>query len=846
MPCLYNWYGSIEVPDQIGDITYRYVLRNQDGTETLDAGNDRKISIQNIKKDIQVIDTWNYAGEFENAFFTQPFTQTLLRSSSVVEKTNNLQDNWSHIFKVKAPLLQSNETICLLGSSSSLGNWNTSAPILLHREGNWHAVKVQLGNATHFPVVYKYGVWNTETNSFVRYENGANRTLHSPGTVEKTIVHDGFAALPNTSFKGAGVAIPVFSLRTANSCGVGEFSDIKRLVDWGKQVGLKLIQLLPINDTTATHNWVDSYPYAAISAFALHPMFVNLETLAGEKYEHLINDLLAQKTALNTLSEVDYEAVNKLKWDAYKKLYPVMKKEWLASADYQLFYQQNKHWLLPYAAFCYLRDKHNTSDFNQWPELKEYDAKTVEKLVAPRAKTFDAIGLHLFVQYHLHLQLKNAVDYAHEHGLIMKGDIPIGIYRYSADAWVAPNLYNMDAQAGAPPDDFAIKGQNWGFPTYNWKQMQKDGFSWWRQRFEQMSIYFDAFRIDHILGFFRIWSIPMHAIQGIMGRFVPCIPVYHHEFAERGIWFDYKRYCQPFINDQVLTQLFGETANYVKAAFLNDVGWGNFELKPDFDTQRKIKNWFDQNPTCPSWIQERLYDLVSNVILFDDTQNPNEQSKGFHFRFGMEETSSFQLLDEHTKYQLKTLYINYFFRRQNDFWRTEALAKLPALKESTNMLICGEDLGLLSLEIQRMPKDPTKTFFHPKDAPYLSVVTPSTHDMSTVREWWQEDPKSTQLFFNQELGQWGAAPFYCEPWICENIIMQHVFSPAMWSIFQLQDLLAIDGKLRRQMPEEERINVPANPNHYWRYRMHLNLETLLKEDAFNTKLKSILSKAGRA
>ncbi len=461
------------------------------------------------------------------------------------------------------------------------------------------------------------------------------------------------------------------------------------------------------------------------------------------------------------------------------------------------------------------------------------------------------------MQWHLHLQLKDAVDYAHSQGLVVKGDIPIGIYRYSCDAWQQPELYNMDAQAGAPPDDFAIKGQNWGFPTYNWQRMQADGFAWWKQRFAQMSLYFDAFRIDHILGFFRIWSIPLHAVQGIMGRFVPCLPVYINEFSERGIWFNYDRYCKPFINDEIVNEFFGDQAEYVRQTFLNSIGFGQYAMQPDFDTQRKVEAWFRENPEAPAWMEGKLFDLISNVILFEE---PGSEGTQFHFRIAMESTRSFQWLDPHVRSQLSELYVNYYFRRQDAFWRTQAMQKLPALKASTDMLICGEDLGMvpdcvpgvmkdlgfLSLEIQRMPKDPKKKFFHPADAPYLSVVTPSTHDMSTIRGWWEESPENTQQFYNEQLGQSGNAPFYCEPWINRAIITQHVYSPAMWSIFQIQDLLGSSAALRRQDPNEERINVPANPKHYWRYRVHIALEDLMKADEFNADLRLLLHSSGRA
>jgi 4-alpha-glucanotransferase len=225
----------------------------------------------------------------------------------------------------------------------------------------------------------------------------------------------------------------------------------------------------------------------------------------------------------------------------------------------------------------------------------------------------------------------------------------------------------------------------------------------------------------------------------------------------------------------------------------------------------------------------------------------------------MEHTTSYQHLEAHTRYQLKELYVNYFFRRQDDFWRKEAMLKLPELKRSTNMLICGEDLGMvpacvpdvmkqlgiLSLEIQRMPKDPNIEFFHPRYAPYLSVVTPSTHDMSTIRGWWEEDRGKTQRFYNYLLRHYGEAPLSCEAWISKEIIQQHLDSPAMWSVFLLQDIIGMNEKLRREKAEDERINIPSDSKHYWGYRMHINLEDLINEKEFNDELKTMIKESER-
>lgn len=857
------WHAHIDIDKkflQKNGLRYKYYLKNKEG-EPIGEWSDRVVpdARKNVEG-MQLVDTWNHAGAYENAFFSAPFNKVLLAHNHPKPKTKKNR-HYTHIFKLKAPLLKRHEVACLLGGSDSLHNWDTENPIILSKENDWWVAHIDMTGDVS-PVSYKYGVFHTKENRVIRYEDGDNRLLYTDASSHVAVLHDGFIHLPNNTWKGAGIAIPVFGLRSKKSFGVGEFPDIKLLVDWARETGLKLIQLLPVNDTIATNTWLDSYPYAAISAFALHPLYINLATVAGKKYEAKISSLKRKQKQLNELPEVEYEEVLRFKLAVLKELYEMMGKECLESEEYSSFFGENRHWLQPYAAFCYLRDKNGTSHFEEWKTHSIYDKEEIERLLASKSAAQKEISFWYFVQYHLHVQLKNAADYAHKKGIVLKGDIPIGIYRYGCDAWVSPGLYNMQEQAGAPPDDFTPIGQNWGFPTYNWKRMQEDGFSWWKQRFEQMSYYFDAFRIDHILGFFRIWSIPSHAVQGVMGHFVPCIPVHYVEFGENGIWFDEPRYCKPFINNDVLHQLFDGLADKVKADFLvpsHAGGYDGYDLKPEFDTQKKIEQHFEELGKTEEneKLKLGLYDLVSNVIFFKQ-----EEAKGleFHFRIAMENTLSFQYLIPHIQEKLRALYINYFYRRQDDFWKKEAMHKLPKLKEATNMLVCGEDLGMvphcvpevmeqlgiLSLEIQRMPKDPAKEFFHPNDAPYLSVITPSTHDMSTVRGWWEENRARTQRFYNHVLGQWGDAPYFCESWINRAIVLQHLYSPAMWSIFQLQDILGMSETLRREDPHQERINNPANPKNYWRYRMHISLEELISQKEFNEELKGYVENSGRA
>ena len=340
-----------------------------------------------------------------------------------------------------------------------------------------------------------------------------------------------------------------------------------------------------------------------------------------------------------------------------------------------------------------------------------------------------------------------------------------------------------------------------------------------------------------------------------MGYLNPSIPLYVDEFESRGLWFDYERFTKPYITDQILWDNFGEEADWVRQNCLYIEYGFAYRIKPEYASQAAVKQMRDEGK-----ISERvmwgLFDLISNVLLFEV---PGSQGRQYYPRYGMESLSTFHHLNEQQKNVFRELYVDYFYRRQDARWYESGMRKLPALKRATNMLVCGEDLGMmthcvtsvmrelgiLSLEIQRAPKTDKIEFFHPADAPYLSVVTPSTHDMSTIRGWWEEDRGVSQRFYNQQLGHWGEAPYFCEWWINRDVIVQHLYSPAIWTIFQWQDLMGMSPELRRENPNDERINVPSNTKASWRYRMHINLEDLLQCNDFNDHLHNLVQQAGR-
>jgi 4-alpha-glucanotransferase len=854
-----EWWGAeMEFPkDRVSSppLKYFFFLRKRDGSVVEDSNAGRLLDLSAWPEgSCLVLDSWNDLGTVENVFYTEPFKNVLFRTANNGNATQPTQ-TWTHRFEIKAPGLPANQTVCVLGTGPVLRDWDTANPVLM-KQGTSGLFQVNLDlTGAPLPLAYKYGIYDAERKAFVRYEAGENRILAEGSRPnERVVVRDGFARLPAVRWRGAGVAIPVFSLRSARSFGVGEFLDLTLLAEWAQRVGLKVIQILPVNDTTATHTWMDSYPYAGISALALHPQYLHLDRLAGAD-KNLLQSIAEQRESLNRLPAIDYEAMMQAKMALIRAIFPSQRESTFASDAYQHYFSANKTWLEPYAAFCFLRDKYGTPDFRQWPAHKSYDAGKVAAMAAEDKSAHDEFALHYFIQFHLHQQLREAAEFLHKRGIILKGDIAIGVHPHGADVWQQPELFHTSMQTGAPPDPFAAKGQNWGFPTYNWPRMKQDGFKWWKRRFDQMSDYFDAFRVDHILGFFRIWSIPQNAVEGILGYFVPARPVQLSEFHDRGITFDRERFTRPYITDGVLQEIFGDQSKEIARRFLNPTAPGRYTLKEPVATQKGVEHYFTSLPEGERdpHIRQGLFDLISNVLFLETPEGE------LHCRFGLEETSSFRNLDARTQQQLEELSLDYFYRRQEEFWRTGAMGKLPALKRVTNMLICGEDLGmvpacvpdvmkqlgLLSLEIQRMPKTLNTAFSRPADAPYLSVVTPSTHDMSPVRSWWLEDRKVTQTFYQQELKQSGTAPQECESWVSCEVIRQHLASPAMWSIFQLQDLLAMDYALRNPDVEAERINVPAIVPFYWRYRMHLTLEELCRQEDFNWVLENLVRRNGR-
>lgn len=759
---------------------------------------------------------------------------------------------------VRAPQLRDGERLGVLGADKALGAWDVQKilPMTQHTYNEWVADI----DATHLEgshLEFKFVAFRNAKNELL-WETSMNRTVDLPemkaGELVSYELDQAFFALYNR--KLAGTLVPVFSLRTRKSAGIGDFGDLKTMIDFVASTGQKVLQLLPINDTTITHTWTDSYPYSCISVFAIHPQYANLHALPELKDAKARAEAEKTRAELNALDKIDYEKVNDFKINYLRQIFNQEGEKMMKTAEYKAFFQDTKQWLVPYAQYSYLRDKNGTADFNQWPDHQVWDEAERKALTDPKTAAYKNVAFFYFVQFVLDRQMQEAHEHAKAKGVILKGDIPIGVNRNGCDVWTEPKYFNLNGQAGAPPDDFSANGQNWGFPTYNWFEMLKDGCQWWNRRFQNMARYFDAYRIDHVLGFFRIWEIPVHSVHGLLGQFAPALAMSREEIESYGLHFQDDRFTRPFITDWVLDRVFHERAGEVKEKYLDRLDDERYQMKPEVDTQRKVEALFaDATDEKELWLRDGLYALISDVLFVRDHTNPGV----FHPRISAQLDFIYESLYDNDKAAFNRLYNDYFYRRNNQFWYQEAMKKLPKLVQATRMLVCAEDLGMvpdcvpwvmdelkiLSLELQSMPKDPSVKFGHLSRNPYRSVCTISSHDMPTLRMWWDENIQRTQEYYNTMLYRQGPAPHPLPGWLASDIISRHLTSPSMLCILSIQDWLATDEALRLPDADAERINIPANPKHYWRYRMHLNIEDLAADKRFVQSITEMISQSGR-
>lgn len=755
------------------------------------------------------------------------------------------------LFRVSAPQLEPGQSLALVGSHPALGMWSPSRYLPMEPLGHYEWMLSVNVAAIQLPLEYKYVVIDDKQHELVCWEEGDNRSTEgwevNDGQV--LVLHGDLLHLKERTWRAAGVVVPVFSLRSEHSFGVGDFGDLRRLVDWAVQTGMRVIQVLPVNDTTTDGQWHDSYPYNIVSCFALHPHYLDVEQLGPLKDKARMTAFRRQQRELNALPYSDYEAVGRVKKEYVTALFEERGKDTLSSTAYREWVEANRFWLEGYA---------------KWLIRKADDGGNN----GSEMKTAETCSLIYYIQYHLHMQLMAAADYARSHGVVLKGDLPIGVNRESAETVEHPHLFNLDMQTGAPPDAFSPIGQNWGFPTYSWSDDLKGKETvhaskeklrledWFRRRMKWMAQYFDALRIDHVLGFFRIWEIPNHAIYAQLGHFSPSLPLTVGEIEYFGLSFRRDLFTKPFINDRILDRFFGIHAQYVRDTFLVRRSYGLYDLREGYETQRKVMDYFEGRGDENSlWIRDGLLRLIANVLFVED---PHQQEM-YHPRISAYQEPVYDALSNEEKDAFMRLYNNYFYQRHDFFWGHHAIDRLESILDNTFMLACAEDLGMLpscvspvldqlrilTLEIQSMPKLQGQEFAHLDGYPYRSVATFSTHDMAPLRLWWQESPERTQRYYVTMLQKQGRAPEQLPAHLAEEILARHLYCPSMLCVLSLQDWLAMDGELRSKRPRDERINVPSDPYNRWQWRMHITIEQLLSADCYNNKVRTMITRSRR-
>ncbi|MBR4994720.1 MAG: 4-alpha-glucanotransferase [Alistipes sp.] len=766
---------------------YEYVLQGTNGSTLRREEFSHSIECDT---DAHIYDCWS-DNPIERPYYSTLFQQCIFRRQTLPAVAYTAQNPIS--VEVAAPALMKDEALAIVGESEALGGWCVERAVEMTPLA--YAVWSVSLPAEVASTEYKFVVVDAATHSFKRYEQGENRRF--PADNFPCVQVKGLRLRDAMRWRGAGVAIPVFSLRSKHSWGSGDFGDLRLMVDWAAATGMSVIQLLPVNDTTKDGSYSDSYPYNAISSFALHPLYLSpndavelcakmTDTATAKSLRELKRKFSQRGRRLNAKAAVDYEAVMALKTEFLHQVYELCGQSIISAESFARFFDESRSWLLPYMVYCALRDKYATVEFSRWGELSSYDEEAVKEYIEKnRVHTY----FYAFVQYLLDEQLRAANAYAHDAGVALKGDIPIGVAPFSVDVWCAPELYNCTMSAGAPPDAFSEDGQNWGFPTYNWSRMAEDGYAWWCARLRKMERYFDAYRIDHILGFFRIWEVPRGAKSAVLGHFNPSLPYSVEEIVSFGF---------------------------------------------DFDVERDVAT-----------------DMLSTDVLFLE----DSYAAGRYFpRIEGFRTAKFEALEPAQQQAYMRLYEEFYYNRHNDLWRKNAIKRLRVLSAASRMLTCGEDLGMipacvaevmeseriLSLEIERMPKQFGLAFGEVSAYPYFSVAATSTHDMSTIRGWWREDACLTQRYWTEVLARAAEADADCSGDVASEILTRQMRSNSILAILPLQDWLAEDEDIRAEDVDAERINIPADPNHYWRYRMHITLEELLSAEKTNEAITRLV------
>lgn len=723
------------------------------------------------------------------------------------------------------------DEIRLVGSTAATGQWDVERGLPLFPIGETLAVKVPAQETFEYKWVYRY------SDGSVVWEEGGNRLFTPSADLDRRarieyVEPPRWASCPRQSVpqKVFGTAVPLFSLRTERSYGCGDLSDALTLLQWLHETGQGLLQLLPIYDTTWSRTDRDSYPYNCITTYGIHPLYLDVRQLYGYDRSAKRAHWEERAARLNALDAVDYCAVMELKEEVIDHCF----ERWYASEskseEFRSFCSSNDSEVIPYALFCVLRDRHPAADVREYPSYEESLAQWRAHGTLEGTPAVYEVYRYLYIQYALYRQLAELRKKADAWSILLKGDLPIGVGRNSVDVWQDPTLFHLDYSAGAPPDPFSQRGQDWGFPTYNWQVMLRDGYRWWKRRMEAMSSYFSAVRVDHVLGFFRIWSIPYGSLNPCVGHFVPAMGYEEDEVAGLCGAAEIRMWKESWLCVHTAEEIWGRDLPLALTQGWLSEAQGGYLLK-------RCKR-SDIPPGYWSTYAESLGECLFVV----------DESGLWHPRILLERTHRFGELPSQIQSRLRALHDDYYYRRNEQLWKSTALERLEALVHGTGMLICAEDLGMLpasvpevlgmleifSLEVLRMSKRSDVTYVRPCDIPRLSVLTTSTHDMPSLRGWWCSLDDQQRSFICREYGLDPPGESTL-PLLLRSLSRTN----ASVVIFPLQDWFVLSGYAAEVSVEDEQINYPHDSEHVWDYRMYRTIEDLRHNTSLSRAVREL-------
>ncbi|GHV70448.1 hypothetical protein AGMMS49928_18270 [Spirochaetia bacterium] len=647
----------------------------------------------------------------------------------------------------------------------------------------------------------------------------------------------------NTGKRLIGAVVPVGALRTEKSIGVGEFPDLPEFAELCVKMGVGLIQLLPVNDTG-----YESSPYFSLTAFALHPLYLRIGDLPeAAKFKDKLAAIAAE---FNKEVRFNHYKILKAKLGLLREIYDANEKEiteGAKSGSLGAWITKNP-WVKDWAVYRELKEENDLKSWQEWPDNQKVTAADIKA----RWDDKKLQGKHLFwvwLQEALDKQFSEAAAAVAKAGILLEGDLPILMNEDSCDVWSHPEYFNLHLSAGAPPDMYSPEGQRWGFPTYNWDTQAKDDYTFWRNRLKSAEKYYKAYRIDHILGFFRIWASPRQDNSSILGRYIPYIPITLKDFEELG--FDEGRIrwiSQPHIPTHELWNALRDIRN----------GWDNLDADGAArEAGRIFGEVLDRIGSEELWLFKKSItgekDIcalnlhpAAQTYLIKAWQNRLflEYEKGQFFPLWFyKESRAYSTFSEDEKKRLEAL-LKSRVEESEKIWEEGGRKLLSVLTASSSMLPCAEDLGavpdcvpkvlaklnILGLRVVRWFREWEKEhqpYVPFEDYPELSVCTAAVHDSSTLREWW--DKEADHESFCSFIG-FPSLPKVYNPGTAKIILYKTASAASRFRVFQIQDLLHLSPKWYAEDPAAERINVPGTLNDFnWTYRLPATISEIAKD-----------------